>query len=189
MMKNSTEDLLFGKPILNGSGFVSDKHSIELRHEGLRFLTVLPDEAIDAKDQTLRLVDHESVQLVGEQTQLKKIKLVAPAPLSEGDWWLRPGPDLPDECMLVEGPLVRDEGRCTVEILCFGTTRLGPSMRVASARPMTKKENDLLMKVRETEALHSEGSRQLEEALSQTCLLYTSPSPRDATLSRMPSSA
>ena len=26
-------------------------------------------------------------------------------------------------------------------------------------------------------------------ALSQTCLLYTSPSPRDATLSRMPSSA
>ena len=29
----------------------------------------------------------------------------------------------------------------------------------------------------------------LLNALSQTCLLYTSPSPRDATLSRMPSSA
>ena len=28
-----------------------------------------------------------------------------------------------------------------------------------------------------------------EELLSNTCLLYTSPSPRDATLSRMPSSA
>ena len=27
------------------------------------------------------------------------------------------------------------------------------------------------------------------EGLAQTCLLYTSPSPRDATLSRMPSSA
>ena len=29
----------------------------------------------------------------------------------------------------------------------------------------------------------------IEEALNKTCLLYTSPSPRDATLSRMPSSA
>ena len=28
-----------------------------------------------------------------------------------------------------------------------------------------------------------------EEVVSMTCLLYTSPSPRDATLSRMPSSA
>ena len=29
----------------------------------------------------------------------------------------------------------------------------------------------------------------LESAISNACLLYTSPSPRDATLSRMPSSA
>ena len=29
----------------------------------------------------------------------------------------------------------------------------------------------------------------LQERLSENCLLYTSPSPRDATLSRMPSSA
>ena len=32
-------------------------------------------------------------------------------------------------------------------------------------------------------------NQQLLEKLSGTCLLYTSPSPRDATLSRMPSSA
>ena len=31
--------------------------------------------------------------------------------------------------------------------------------------------------------------RQLEKELGKSCLLYTSPSPRDATLSRMPSSA
>ena len=30
---------------------------------------------------------------------------------------------------------------------------------------------------------------ELKKALDQVCLLYTSPSPRDATLSRMPSSA
>ena len=29
----------------------------------------------------------------------------------------------------------------------------------------------------------------MKRAISETCLLYTSPSPRDATLSRMPSSA
>ena len=32
-------------------------------------------------------------------------------------------------------------------------------------------------------------SRRSHKALSEACLLYTSPSPRDATLSRMPSSA
>ena len=31
--------------------------------------------------------------------------------------------------------------------------------------------------------------KQITETFSKTCLLYTSPSPRDATLSRMPSSA
>ena len=35
----------------------------------------------------------------------------------------------------------------------------------------------------------NEADRELGLALSQDCLLYTSPSPRDATLSRMPSSA
>ena len=40
-------------------------------------------------------------------------------------------------------------------------------------------------------AFKIDGSRilQYRETLVKTCLLYTSPSPRDATLSRMPSSA
>ena len=33
------------------------------------------------------------------------------------------------------------------------------------------------------------GMTDLEDGKEETCLLYTSPSPRDATLSRMPSSA
>ena len=39
-----------------------------------------------------------------------------------------------------------------------------------------------------TEATHMSYSVKLEEG-PEPCLLYTSPSPRDATLSRMPSSA
>ena len=36
---------------------------------------------------------------------------------------------------------------------------------------------------------HRLGTAEIESALVSHCLLYTSPSPRDATLSRMPSSA
>ena len=44
-----------------------------------------------------------------------------------------------------------------------------------------KKEEEKLTPEEELEAL--------KDKLARTCLLYTSPSPRDATLSRMPSSA
>ena len=44
---------------------------------------------------------------------------------------------------------------------------------VPAVKPITEKELD----------------QKLKEALIEPCLLYTSPSPRDATLSRMPSSA
>ena len=40
-----------------------------------------------------------------------------------------------------------------------------------------------------SEILYSDMSASLEEEGCNGCLLYTSPSPRDATLSRMPSSA
>ena len=39
------------------------------------------------------------------------------------------------------------------------------------------------------ERLNASGSKKVRELLNEDCLLYTSPSPRDATLSRMPSSA
>ena len=42
----------------------------------------------------------------------------------------------------------------------------------------------LLQEDRETES-----DQEVSQALAQTCLLYTSPSPRDGLLSRMPSSA
>ena len=44
--------------------------------------------------------------------------------------------------------------------------------------------SEMVHKVKEEDS-----KKTLVELLSQVCLLYTSPSPRDATLSRMPSSA
>ena len=45
IVENSSEDILVGRPTLDSLGFVSDKHSIELRTVGIRFGTVLPEEA------------------------------------------------------------------------------------------------------------------------------------------------
>ena len=45
------------------------------------------------------------------------------------------------------------------------------------------KDREVMMEKMKTESEH------VQNTLFQTCLLYTSPSPRDATLSRMPSSA
>ena len=48
---------------------------------------------------------------------------------------------------------------------------------------------EVTSKMAESERRAEEVRVRLEEALAQSCLLYTSPSPRDRTRSRMPSSA
>ena len=48
-------------------------------------------------------------------------------------------------------------------------------------------QSDLIRSIRENDFSFEEG--RLKIKLAKSCLLYTSPSPRDATLSRMPSSA
>ena len=55
-------------------------------------------------------------------------------------------------------------------------------------------EEDVPIHVDSSEPMHDSGAHgsgptQIHPSQSQVCLLYTSPSPRDATLSRMPSSA
>ena len=57
---------------------------------------------------------------------------------------------------------------------------------------VTSKETDFMMdgvRERVSEMLGSEGPRTISIGQNMTCLLYTSPSPRDRTRSRMPSSA
>ena len=78
-----------------------------------------------------------------------------------------------------------------------GFSRLGKSTRVIGVYPQGKKEsyrvvfNDGSSIVCSKDHLWTGWSLQdyLDGKESETCLLYTSPSPRDATLSRMPSSA
>ena len=43
--------------------------------------------------------------------------------------------------------------------------------------------------VKKIDKINDAGKKQVIKTWSRSCLLYTSPSPRDATLSRMPSSA
>ena len=63
-------------------------------------------------------------------------------------------------------------------ILAFGMCGNGSSIEVNE--PV---EEDI-----ETDVKNLEATEKLEET-AQTCLLYTSPSPRDRSISRMPSSA
>ena len=51
--------------------------------------------------------------------------------------------------------------------------------KISSNKALTKKVKSIGLKVKEFG----------DDGIKQICLLYTSPSPRDATLSRMPSSA
>lgn len=57
---------------------------------------------------------------------------------------LEAGPDLPPELQLVQGPLVRRQGRCHCAFLTHDKTRIGPGDRVATARPMTSEYEKLL---------------------------------------------
>ena len=76
----------------------------------------------------------------------------------------------------VEGCLDKVESRFELILLASGRAR---QLSTTSREPMVEWEDDKPTIV---------ALREIEEGLI-TCLLYTSPSPRDATLSRMPSSA
>ena len=62
-MENSSEDILVGKPTLDSLGFVSDKYSIELRTVGIRFGTVLPEEAANRDVSYLRLAENVAFEV------------------------------------------------------------------------------------------------------------------------------
>ena len=97
VIKNSSEDLLFGKPTLDELGFVSDKYTIELRSLGLRFATVLPDEAKGSDTGVfLRTICNEAFQAPrGNSTAHQTVQCVLPTCTKKGQWWLTPGPNLP----------------------------------------------------------------------------------------------
>ena len=82
-------------------------------------------------------------------------------------------------------------GRRLREELCEANARIADAKR-----DLAKREREIadLLATENIVVPHSiEGAIEIEEeaeeGVPETCLLYTSPSPRDATLSRMPSSA
>ena len=74
-----------------------------------------------------------------------------PAECRSGQWWLEAGPDLPPEAQLVEGPLVRDHGRCPATLVVHDNLRLGPGDRVAMARRLAKRDEHILDQIKEAE--------------------------------------
>ena len=86
VVPDSTEDLLIGKPTLDRLGFVSDKHSIELRDLGIRMATLLPEElaANESKDTVLRLADNEVLHDSLTGSAVRTVELVAPRGVKSG---------------------------------------------------------------------------------------------------------
>ena len=82
-------------------------------------------------------------------------------------------------------------GRTGVQVsrLCLGTMTFGAEADLGEASRMYTAARDAGINFFDCANTYARGRS--EEMLGQliTCLLYTSPSPRDATLSRMPSSA
>ena len=68
-------------------------------------------------------------------------------------------------------------------IIALHSTRLGPALGGVRMRPYANSEAAL------NDALRLSRTMTYKNALAGLCLLYTSPSPRDLSTSRMPSSA
>ena len=65
-----------------------------------------------------------------------------------------------------------------------------PDFRIQKAHEYTKRYSDMYLLDNQMQLLTAMEDFEYTKWLDpETCLLYTSPSPRDATLSRMPSSA
>ena len=87
-----------------------------------------------------------------------------------------------------------DARRGAIPVICYPTDNLpdSDSHILHSARKTLEKTDEVLVPPREARCFEVPAGqffRIVSVEGPQVCLLYTSPSPRDATLSRMPSSA
>ena len=163
VVPNSSEDILLGKPTLDELGYVSDKDTIELRALGLRYCSILPSDCTDnATGVFLKSAYNESFTTRTGETTDHTFELVVPKQLRQGEWWLEAGPDLPPEAQLIEGPLVRSNGRAPASVLVSENLRVGPGANLAVARPMTEKDHAVLKKLKEADKQQEEGRQVLE---------------------------
>ena len=147
--------------------YVLDEPSIGLHPSNITGLTAVMDDLV-ADGNSVLLVDHD-IQI-----------------LSHADWIIEMGPEAG-----ARGGQVVAQG--TVRQLEEDpASRIGPFLS-GRARPQTRRQlppEGLFAEGRirlATDAIHT--VKPLEVDLPKGCLLYTSPSPRDGLLSRMPSSA
>ena len=168
---NSSEDLLLGKPTLDELGFVSDKHSIELRSLGLRFPTVLPpDSPRHRGEYMLKCADHYALTAPPGQTRSRIIEVVPSRHIAKDTWWAGPGPDLPDGVQLVEGPVtIGKNGRISVEVLIHESTRVGPGQAVVEVTPMTEKHEKITKAVSRMEKECAKQVQEKEQLLAMCC--------------------
>lgn len=153
VIKDSSEDLLIGKPTLDRLGFVSDKESIELRSLGIRFPTVLPGEQDDTKTHTfLKCSDHLLLEPQEGRSHVQILSMIAPKQAEKEELWLEPGPDIPDMLQVVEGPLVVRDGRFNVHVVVHGPAQIGPGTRLLRARGATERDRQILDAVGQEES-------------------------------------
>jgi len=163
IVENSSEDILVGKPTLDSLGFVSDKHSIELRTVGIRFGTVLPEEAANREVSYLRLAENVAFEVPPGQNTTKTVEVVTRTEHNRDKWWSQPGVDLQPELQLVEGPLVVNNGRASIDILVHGNLKLPAGARVAEARREQKAGAKLIQMVTAERGKQKEQFLRMEE--------------------------
>ena len=144
--------MIIGEPTLDALGFVSDRHSIELRTEDVRFPTILPELCPSGADQFLHLAEHRGLDGRADQAKVHEVELIMRKQHSKGRFWLEPGPDAPLGVEVVEGPLVQtSSSRCKVNLIVDEKVRIGPATRLVQARELTTDDEALLKAVRETD--------------------------------------
>ena len=116
---------------MDSLGFVSDKFSIELRSEDIRFPTILPETGSHTKDTFLHLASHQTFDGRPDAAQIVFPEFQTTKAQHGGKLWIEAGPDMPDEMQAVEGPLVpTSDGRCKAELIVDGKCRVGTSARL-----------------------------------------------------------
>ena len=150
VIPNSSESMLIGKPTLDALGFVSDINTIELRALGLQFPMVLRDpvgrEGYHHHPEWafLRLADHAATSPPAGRSTIESIELVTNQKCVDKEMWAMPGPDVPDNVQVVEGPVVPVNGRCSVDVIAHGPATMGPATKLVELREMTAKDKEIL---------------------------------------------
>lgn len=106
----------------------------------------------------MRLAEH--VHLKPSENGSRLVELSGKLPKEQ--CWLIPGPDLPDNVYLSEGPCVIRGKRVIAELTSLADCQLGPAHRIAELRPLTGKDHALLKKVGHAQHVHNDRFAALE---------------------------